>query len=50
MSSDFEPVRALIASASSIMVNSPGLPRLTGPVKSSGMRIRRTKPSMRSST
>ena len=43
-------LRALIASASSIMVNSPGLPRLTGPVKSSGMCIRRTKPSIRSST
>jgi len=33
MSSDFEPVRALMVSASSIMVNWPGLPRLTGPVK-----------------
>ena len=32
------------------IVNSLGLPRLTGPVKSSGVLMRRTRPSMRSET
>ncbi len=36
-------------SASSSMVNSPGLPMFTGPIRSSAF-IRRTKPSIRSST
>ncbi len=48
--SDFEPVSSMTFSASSLMVNSLGLPVLTGPVKSSGVSMSRTKASIRSST
>ena len=37
-SSELEPVRSRTASASSIIVNSPGLPRFTGPASASGVR------------
>ena len=37
----------MTSSASSLIVNSLGLPRLTGPVSSFGLFIRRTKPSIR---
>ena len=44
---DFAPVILITFSASSSMVNSPGLPRLTGPMTAS-CSIRRMKPSTRS--
>jgi hypothetical protein len=50
MRGEWEPVRSRMVSANSIMLNSPGLPRLMGPARSSGLFMRRTKPSMRSST
>ena len=47
---DLEPVISTIVCASSRIVNSVGLPRLIGPVTSSGLPISRTSPSIRSST
>ncbi len=47
---DLLPVSAKICSTSSSMLNSPGLPTLTEPVKSSGLAIMRNKASTRSST
>ena len=49
-SSDFDPVISSTISASSMMVNSTGFPRLTGPVKPLGVFISLMKPSIRSST
>lgn len=45
MSWDDEPVIMITFSASSRMVNSPGLPRLTGPRKPSALFIMRIMPS-----
>ena len=47
---DEELVSFRTSSASSRMVNSTGLPRLTGPVKEGGLSIKRTRPSIRSLT
>ena len=47
---DLDPVKRMTSSASSSMVNSTGLPRLTGPTTSGPEFIMRTKPSIRSST
>src|SRR5213079_1354185 len=41
--SDLLPVFAITFRASSRMVNSSGFPRLTGPVKSSGVAIKQTR-------
>ena len=49
MSFEDEFVSSKMVSANSIMVNSPGLPRLMGPVTDESLAINRRKPSMRSS-
>ena len=47
---DFDPVNSTTFWASSSMVNSPGLPRFTGPVNSSPLFMRSIRPSTVSST
>ena len=47
---DEDRVSERTSSASSLIVNSVGLPKLTGPVNSGALFIRHIRPSIRSST